>query len=118
VLACLHTALPVFVSISRFLIVNHRNARAHLADLIFLTAIFFNRCRSFEQNKSYQSCGDKLQIKLIINGFNGLGIVAFWVMESYNLVGGYHRFGGRYCLHLQGTPCSLIDEHICLHRQV
>jgi hypothetical protein len=31
-----------------------------------------------------------------------LSMLIFWAVTAYGLVGGYQRFGGTYCLHLQG----------------
>jgi ABC-type amino acid transport system permease subunit len=32
-----------------------------------------------------------------------ISMVVFWVAMPYGLVHGYQRFGGTYCLHLQGS---------------
>jgi hypothetical protein len=31
-----------------------------------------------------------------------INVVFFWIMTPYSLVGGCHRFGGTYCLYLEG----------------
>jgi len=34
----------------------------------------------------------------------------FMVVASYSVVPGYHRFGGPYCLHLQGSTQKSSDS--------
>jgi hypothetical protein len=41
-------------------------------------------------------------------------IEVFWVVTPCSVVLGYRRFGGPYCLHLQGIPILVTHVQVCL----
>jgi hypothetical protein len=51
----------------------------------------------------------KTYIVMIFDVFNAvkMRILFFWVITPYSLAGGYQRFGGTYCLRLQGEDMLL-----------